>query len=116
MIQRCKDTTNFRHDAQIAKKNIRLCVSMSKSAFGSALADHSATVPIAVGRVALRDFVGEQTEVGNGLFVVSQQKSIGDFFLHERLRIIHEKGVQIIITTIERHDNGLCCQSVKLHK
>jgi hypothetical protein len=30
MIQRCKDTTNFRHDAQIAKKNIRLCLSMSK--------------------------------------------------------------------------------------
>ena len=30
MIQRCKDTTNFRHDAQIAKKNTRLCLSMSK--------------------------------------------------------------------------------------
>ena len=36
--------------------------------------------PVAVGRVALRDFVGEQTEIGNGLFVVRQQKSIGNFF------------------------------------
>ena len=34
MIQRCKDKNNSRHDAQIAKKNIRLCLSMSKQAVG----------------------------------------------------------------------------------
>jgi len=31
MIQRCKDKNNSRHNAQIAKKNIRLCLSMSKN-------------------------------------------------------------------------------------
>ena len=36
--------------------------------------------PIAVGCVALRDFVGEQTEICDSLSVVSQQESISDFF------------------------------------
>ena len=38
-----------------------------------------------------------------------------NFLLHECFGIVHEKAVQIVVSTIERLDVGVGSQSVKLH-